>query len=89
MDLRKSLEFAAGKDFGPSGILQAIWSVLTPLELQTFKEEAKRAVRLEEAEDASWLQWSQLGRELAPLLLREQGRRGEDVVVAAAKKCRS
>ena len=83
------MEFAAGKDAGPSDVLQAIWSVLTPLELQTFKEEAKRAVRLEEAEDASWLQWSQLGRELAPLLLRTQGRRGEDILVVAAKQCRS
>ena len=83
------LEAAGGAPASPQDVVAAVKAVLTPEERQLLAEEAKNAVRSEVARESDWLYWSDLGRQLAPLVLKTLGSSGEAVVVQAAKTCAS
>ena len=50
-----------------------------------FLEAVRKQTRVEEARDSTWLQWGQLGRELAKLCLSSFKTRGQALVGQAAK----
>ena len=84
--LREAIDAAAGPGATPADIAGSLQSVLKPEEWEALREKVRAEVRAEEAADATWLQWSQLGRAFGPLLLKTQGGLGECLLVAAGKE---
>ena len=85
-DLRTALlRQCGGEAATPESIWQVLERILSKEEMSFGWSKIADELRRSEAADAAWLQWSQLGRQLAPAVLSACGFRGQQLVGTAAR----